>query len=72
MKETRRIEQPQPGDGLLPSPRNCMRSRGTGHKCDVCGVIPIVLHVPIRARGQFCPSCCGCGRPAAVPELPAA
>jgi len=47
-----------PGDGPLPSPRDCMRTRGTGRRCDTCHAIPIVLHVPTRLAGQFCPRCC--------------
>lgn len=54
---------PRPDDGLLPSPRDCMRVRGTRRRCDDCGVLPAVLHVPIAQRGQFCADCCPCCEP---------
>ena len=47
----------QPGDALLPSPENCMRSR-TGRRCDRCGTVAAVSHIPTRAAGVFCPACC--------------
>jgi hypothetical protein len=52
--------EPAPDDALLPSPANCMRVRGTRRVCDRCGAVPVVLHVPTRQRGQFCPTCCPC------------
>ena len=44
-------------DGLLPSPKDCMRSR-TGRRCDRCGTVAAVCHVPTRVAGVFCPACC--------------
>lgn len=59
-KANRYGRDPQPDDGLLPSPRDCMRVRGTGRRCDTCGAVAAVLHVPMRQRGQFCAVCCPC------------
>jgi len=50
----------RPDDGLLPSPRDCMRTRGTGRKCDKCGEKPLILHVPLHQVGTFCSACCPC------------
>ena len=47
----------QRDDALLPSPADCMRSR-TGRKCDRCGTVAAVSHVPTRIAGVFCPFCC--------------
>jgi len=49
--------EPRPDDALLPSPKDCMRSR-TGRKCDRCGTVAAVCHVPTRVAGVFCPTCC--------------
>jgi len=55
----------QLGGGLLFGPHDCMRVRGTGRVCDTCGAIPGALHIPLRARGQFCPEHCLCCNPPA-------
>ena len=47
-----------PGDGLLPSPKDCLRSRRTGRKCDLCGTMPVISHLLLRRAGVFCPRCC--------------
>lgn len=60
--------KPQPDDGVLPSPRDCMRTRGTGRACDKCGDRPLVIHVPLRLRGQWCPSHCPVCSPQPKPE----
>lgn len=54
------LGKPRGDDALLVGPAACMRSRRTGRACDACRTVPAVLHVPIRQRGQFCPSCCPC------------
>jgi len=41
-----------------PGPRNCMRTNGNTRACEKCGSTPGVLHMPIRAAGQFCAECC--------------
>jgi hypothetical protein len=63
-RKAKRPGQPQPGDRLLSGPAGCMRVHGTRRACDTCHAIPGVLHVPLRARGQFCPTCCPCCNPA--------
>ncbi len=52
MKASLKTEHPWPDDGLLPSPRDCMRVRGTGRTCEACHALPPVLHVPTRQRGE--------------------
>jgi hypothetical protein len=53
-------KRPRPDNGLLPSPSNCMRARGTRRLCHRCGARPVVLHVPLHVAGTFCPKCCPC------------
>ena len=48
----------RPDDGLLVGPAACMRVRSSGRVCDKCGDKPLVIHVPLRLRGQWCPSHC--------------
>jgi len=60
-KQPQRRQDPmaaRPDNGLLPSPSNCMRVRGTRRVCHRCGTRPVVLHVPLRVAGTFCPECC--------------
>jgi hypothetical protein len=45
--------------GLIPGGRSTwMRARDAGRRCDICGVEPSILHVPIWSRGCFCPAHC--------------
>jgi hypothetical protein len=58
----------RPGEALrAESSKVCMRVANGGkaaRACDTCGERPTTLHVPLRRRGVFCPSCCVECRPA--------
>jgi hypothetical protein len=59
----------QPGNGLLPSPRLCMRTRNVGgRKCDKCGRVATILHVPLQVAGVFDAGCCPVCNPQSKPE----
>lgn len=49
-------------------PRNCMRTNGNPRACEKCGCTPTVLHVPIRAAGRYCATCCPHCSPVAPKE----
>jgi hypothetical protein len=42
----------------LPSSKDCMRARGSGRTCDICGTASDIVHVPTRRKGTFCPAHC--------------
>jgi hypothetical protein len=39
--------------GLLPSTKDCMRVRGSGRTCDICGTASDVVHVPLFSFFSF-------------------
>jgi hypothetical protein len=49
--------------------RDCLRTRNVAAPCDVCGVRPEVMHIPMRGRGVRCAAHCGnCPAAAQEPE----
>jgi hypothetical protein len=45
--------------------RDCFRTRNVSAPCDVCGVRPEVVHIPMHGRGfrcsEHCENCCTAG-----------
>jgi hypothetical protein len=42
--------------------RDCFRTRNVSAPCDVCGVRPEVVHIPMQSRGFRCSEHCeNCG-----------
>jgi len=60
MTKGQRMPPPPPphDEALLPSSRDCMRTRGHGRTCDRCGTAPEIAHVPMRIKGVFCREHC--------------
>jgi hypothetical protein len=51
------------------SPRDCFRSRNVSAPCDVCGVRPELVHMPMHGRGFRCSKHCeNCGPAASTRE----
>jgi len=46
-----------------PGPQDCLRSTHVSANCGKCGARADVTHMPIRARGFFCETCCPCCTP---------
>jgi len=42
----------------LTGPAGCFRSPGIRGYCVVCGQRAVVMHMPIRAAGRYCPEHC--------------
>ena len=58
-----------PSNNDKKTPRNCWRTRSVSASCDVCGVRPEVVHIPMRGKGFRCAAHCeSCGPAASKPE----
>ena len=38
--------------------KTCFRTSRFQEKCDTCGRVPDVLHIPLKKPGRYCEKCC--------------